>query len=1133
MLKLADGSQITEEIKEAFKRGIVKQYLKLKDNTIIDNNNYLQKAKLEELRYHEDNERFIGEAVAKRVTVNIYNENNEIDLEDKEFEYFEGAKLSDGTMAWINHGTFLVQKPENNDTKEKTEFQALDNMCKLNQPYKIGVTLPCTLAEFANDACSQCGVELGHTNFRNANFMVYENPFINNETCRTVIKEVAKIAFSWARIVDDKIYFDFTKKSETEVSETFTLDDYVDLSNNNKTIPINTIILKASNIEGENITIKDENLIEQYGVQKELVIEEDYFAYNQEIRQQLIEAGRALMGLTYTPIEINSIGTVYLDSNDYIKITDRNGNFKYSYCINHTSEYNGTLYDSISCPAMTETESKYQNETSEELEKRRTEIAVNKSEQKINAIVEEVTEQTQKITDLQLDVNGMKSLVSLIADTVNNIESTTGKITINDAIKGELLELHIYGNNTVFDSLKLSDDLYLSDETVIYGDSFIKCYTDNLIKTTPEGYEQGKLNSLGNVVFDSPLYIVTKDFIEFDKTCYLKVENGYSINTIYFYDKDFQFLSSIFVNEANYELQKNTSNYHYFKVAFNNSELENITTEDVIKMKPMLSYTENLDFVEYNTQIIDLGIDDVLRQLGNVKDEYVLKDNKAKIIRRIGITESGVPYILSKEEEIPLEAPRINLEEGTNYIDILNYIANIKASYVVLNDFTKVFTTDVEFQSIIEQLYNSIKILVSEKVGEDEIIAAINLAIENEQGVISIKSNLFELLSDYTQITKEGRLTTTEGNIANFELNENGFFKDISGTYSYQLSDVTTLLEYIRVMYENPNFLPNAIKEIYDMNSDGELSVVDAVRMLNVIKGTAENTKIVNGRVEINSNDPANTFYVGIDDIVKTSIGLFTVYSYLLDCQNFRVGEYVNGTFVGITMDKDSKKMYVTNGNKRVVVGMEDETGRCVLQSQEKDTSQSGIEKWKASGSIVAPGNNIEAVNFIAGGTKGVGTGTCMHGTNLNNEFACGWDGSQYKLSFYVDAQNVGSLSDGRLKTDISEVSEDLLKAIEEVEIKSFILDNRKEIKSFGIIAQELIEIFKNHNLNINDYGLVAKTQYNLTDKTLYYMVDYEQLLILKVKCLEKRNNDQQKQIDFLVNKLNCKNELEKYMKGE
>jgi len=52
-------------------------------------------------------------------------------------------------------------------------------------------------------------------------------------------------------------------------------------------------------------------------------------------------------------------------------------------------------------------------------------------------------------------------------------------------------------------------------------------------------------------------------------------------------------------------------------------------------------------------------------------------------------------------------------------------------------------------------------------------------------------------------------------------------------------------------------------------------------------------------------------------------------------------------------------------------------------------------------------------------------------------------------------------------------------------------------------------------------------------DDNKYYAIDYTQLLLLKTKCLEIRDIKKQRQLDFLINKLNCKEELEEYMKEE
>ena len=80
--------------------------------------------------------------------------------------------------------------------------------------------------------------------------------------------------------------------------------------------------------------------------------------------------------------------------------------------------------------------------------------------------------------------------------------------------------------------------------------------------------------------------------------------------------------------------------------------------------------------------------------------------------------------------------------------------------------------------------------------------------------------------------------------------------------------------------------------------------------------------------------------------------------------------------------------------------------------------------------------------------------------------------------SFYVDDTDVGTLSDKRLKREIQNIDDDLIKAIEEVEMKQFKVDNRNGLITFGILAQDLVEIFKKYNKNPLDYEIVYEVQY-------------------------------------------------------
>lgn len=138
-----------------------------------------------------------------------------------------------------------------------------------------------------------------------------------------------------------------------------------------------------------------------------------------------------------------------------------------------------------------------------------------------------------------------------------------------------------------------------------------------------------------------------------------------------------------------------------------------------------------------NSKIYELGVLDVLRQNGNVRDEYVLEKEKAKVIRRIN--KNGT--IKTQEEIEDLGELSIPLNEGTNTIRIQNYNANIKAKFAIQSDYTDVFATRVEMNSEIKQTADSINLEVRKKVDENEVISKINQSAEQ----IQIEANKISL----------------------------------------------------------------------------------------------------------------------------------------------------------------------------------------------------------------------------------------------------------------------------------------------------------------------------------------------------------------------------------------------------
>lgn len=454
---------ITEEFKQRLLNGkITRAYLKVlatdtQSEFTIDENNYLKDLTFEELRYIPE-EGFIGGTVAKRVTGNFNNIDNSFSIQDREFELYMGVDLEDETTEYIKYGTYIVQKPEDDQVNDNTSFEALDYMIKLNLPWVDRMTYPCTLKELFDDLVAQSGLSTKVTSFLNQNFIVENNQFEEGTTRRDVLKAIAQMAFNWARIDEDNdIVMDFEKKDE--VAEKLTADNYYNFKKQDMYGPINVIVLRNSQVEGENITIRDEESIAQYG-ETELVISDNPFAYTQAKRAELIEAGRILFGLTYIPMSMDMIGYMYLNCKDKIRTINFNNEKFDTYLLNHTIEYNGVINDSIEAPASTKTETKYQFTSDIIKTLKRTEIIVDKANQQIQQIVEEQTDFSNKISNIIIGLDGITEEVHRLYDFYKEIEDIN-EIKLEDCLPTSIVEFKAFPS-LVSDILYPSKNLYPS-----------------------------------------------------------------------------------------------------------------------------------------------------------------------------------------------------------------------------------------------------------------------------------------------------------------------------------------------------------------------------------------------------------------------------------------------------------------------------------------------------------------------------------------------------------------------------------------------------------------------------------------------------------------------------------------------
>ena len=118
----------------------------------------------------------------------------------------------------------------------------------------------------------------------------------------------------------------------------------------------------------------------------------------------------------------------------------------------------------------------------------------------------------------------------------------------------------------------------------------------------------------------------------------------------------------------------------------------------------------------------------------NNYDEFILNydSQTCQVIKRVGYDKTtNKNTLLSKEEIINYEYPKISLTEGDYTISLPGYSSGyLYVQLMASNIYTTQFATKVELSSSISQTKEEINLEVSKKVGKSEVISSINLTSE-------------------------------------------------------------------------------------------------------------------------------------------------------------------------------------------------------------------------------------------------------------------------------------------------------------------------------------------------------------------------------------------------------------------
>lgn len=495
----------------------IKTKIILNDGTILTESDYVENWDYEDFRY-VPNQGFIGQFVERIVNGKLKNVDDSFTLENKVIELQFAVVRNDGTETWYSLGHFIVNSPSDDNVSDNTSFKAVDVTKYFETPYVDKLSYPTTAGALAYNVCKQAKTELGNFQatlttdttidenkqyfiydsdndvynlvvepllenistyyeinecFTNSNFVVPNNQFVNNETCRTIMKAIGMLAYSWVRIGwDDKCYLDF-EVNKTVLSENIiTNDNYYDLTTKNEYFgEVNKVIIGMKDVDGENIArVDEESTTEEIF---EITLWDNPLTYTQELREQAIVKANKLFGLKYKPVEMTTTGNPWLIGNELLEIIDMEGNSIFTYPFDRTISYSGHIKTKIKSQAMSKTDTKYAYEGSlDNLNKtiKNTQIIVNKNEQQIQSLVTETENLSDTVVELGTTMTQNKeefkfSIAGLAETMQNEIDNVNSTLTNGvETLKNSLVTIDINGIQVSTNLSKVS--------TLITNDSF-------------------------------------------------------------------------------------------------------------------------------------------------------------------------------------------------------------------------------------------------------------------------------------------------------------------------------------------------------------------------------------------------------------------------------------------------------------------------------------------------------------------------------------------------------------------------------------------------------------------------------------------------------------------------------------
>lgn len=383
---------------------------------------------------------------------------------------FEYGLLVNGTYEYLNYGNYIVYSSEKQEDTLSYSIKCYDKLLYSMKDYEgLNITYPCTIKQYLAALCNRIGLEFKDSSFANQNRQVTNDLFKGQGyTYRDVLDQIAEVAGGVICLtIDDKVEVRYINETNDTIDEEYINDTNVKFGE--KYGPVNSIVLARAG-DSDKIYKKDDTSIAKNGLCELKISENQFMNFNDRV-DYLQELSDKLLGIEYYLNDFVSTGIMYYDLFDMYNVKIGNNTYN-CLMLNDEQLITQGLEENIYTDRPDKSETDYSKADKTDRKINQTNLIVDKQNQKIEGIISQIGDRTEKTTTITADIDGINSKVSSVADLTNEITGIK-TIVLNNCIQGNLLKLNIKGNNTVFKYLYPNNTLYPSDTLCPGGDSRI------------------------------------------------------------------------------------------------------------------------------------------------------------------------------------------------------------------------------------------------------------------------------------------------------------------------------------------------------------------------------------------------------------------------------------------------------------------------------------------------------------------------------------------------------------------------------------------------------------------------------------------------------------------------------------